>query len=74
MTGIDLVKIVEGALMAAGKPLTVVHIAELFEEHERPETTAIRFAIATSMNDINLGYAQINPIAASMNKVSSQNL
>jgi segregation and condensation protein B len=45
MTGIDLVKIVEGALMAAGKPLTVVHIAELFEEHERPETTAIREAL-----------------------------
>ncbi|MFT6051180.1 MAG: segregation and condensation protein B [Halioglobus sp.] len=45
MTGIDLVKIVEGALMAAGKPLTVVHIAELFEEHERPETSAIREAL-----------------------------
>ena len=45
MTDINLVKIVEGALMAAGKPLTVVHIAELFEEQERPETTAIREAL-----------------------------
>jgi len=40
-----LVQIIEGALMAAGNPLTVVKIAELFEEPERPESTEIREAL-----------------------------
>ncbi|MCL4104144.1 UNVERIFIED_CONTAM: hypothetical protein GTU68_035006 [Idotea baltica] len=32
--------------MAAGKPLSVANIADLFEEHERPETATIREALA----------------------------
>ena len=40
-----LVQIIEGALLAAGKPLTVQQLAELFEEHERPENPAIREAL-----------------------------
>lgn len=42
MTETGLVQIVEGALLAAGKPLTVAQLGELFEEHERPDTTRIR--------------------------------
>ena len=45
MSDIGLVQILEGALLAAGRPLTVPQLAELFEEHERPENTAIREAL-----------------------------
>jgi segregation and condensation protein B len=46
MSDIGLVQIIEGALLAAGRPLTVAQLAELFEEHERPENAAIREALA----------------------------
>ena len=46
MSDIGLVQILEGALLAAGRPLTVAQLAELFEEHERPDTAAIREALA----------------------------
>lgn len=45
MVETGLVQIVEGALMAAGHPLTVTQIGDLFEEQERPETTEIREAL-----------------------------
>lgn len=45
MSETGLVQIIEGALLAAGKPLTVAQLAELFEEHERPELAAIREAL-----------------------------
>ncbi|MCB1855538.1 MAG: SMC-Scp complex subunit ScpB [Halieaceae bacterium] len=45
MSEIGLVQIIEGALLAAGKPLTVAQLADLFEEHERPENNAIREAL-----------------------------
>ena len=45
MSETGLVQIIEGALLSAGKPLTVAQLAELFEEHERPENTAIREAL-----------------------------
>lgn len=45
MSETGLVQIIEGALLAAGKPLSVVQLAELFEEHERPENAAIREAL-----------------------------
>ena len=45
MSETGLVQIVEGALLAAGKPLTVAQIGELFEEHERPENADIREAL-----------------------------
>ena len=41
MSETGLVQILEGALLAAGRPLTVAQLAELFDEHERPENTAI---------------------------------
>ena len=45
MSATGLVQIIEGALLAAGKALTVAQIAGLFEEHERPENAAIRDAL-----------------------------
>ncbi len=45
MSEIGLVQIIEGALLAADKPLTVAQLAELFEEHERPDNAAIREAL-----------------------------
>jgi segregation and condensation protein B len=45
MSETGLVQIIEGALLAAGRPLTVAQLAELFDEHERPENTAIRDAL-----------------------------
>lgn len=41
-----LQRVVEGALMAAGKPLTVEDVAALFEDDERPAAQAIREALA----------------------------
>ena len=41
-----LVQILEGAILAADKPLTVQNLADLFEQHERPEKSAIREALA----------------------------
>ena len=45
MSDTGLVQIIEGALLAAGKALTVAQLAELFEEHERPENAQIREAL-----------------------------
>jgi segregation and condensation protein B len=45
MSETGLVQIIEGALLAAGKPLTVAQLADLFEEYERPENTDIREAL-----------------------------
>ncbi|MFK8047612.1 MAG: SMC-Scp complex subunit ScpB [Halioglobus sp.] len=45
MSETGLVQIIEGAIMAAGKPLSVAQLGDLFEEYERPETTAIREAL-----------------------------
>ncbi|MDG2045864.1 MAG: SMC-Scp complex subunit ScpB [Halioglobus sp.] len=42
MSEIGLVQIIEGALLAAGRPMTVPQLAELFEQHERPNNAAIR--------------------------------
>jgi segregation and condensation protein B len=45
MSEIGLLQIVEGALLAAGKPLTVAQLGDLFEDAERPDNTAIRAAL-----------------------------
>jgi segregation and condensation protein B len=45
MAETGLVQIIEGALLAAGKPLTVAQLADLFEEHERPDNAQIREAL-----------------------------
>ncbi len=45
MAETGLVQIIEGALLAAGRPLTVAQLADLFEEHERPDNAQIREAL-----------------------------
>ena len=45
MSEIGLIQIIEGALLAAGKPLTVPQLGELFEDNERPENADIRAAL-----------------------------
>ncbi|MDA8961872.1 SMC-Scp complex subunit ScpB [Congregibacter sp.] len=40
-----LVQIIEAALLAAGKPLSVAQLGALFEEHERPSNEDIRAAL-----------------------------
>ncbi|GAB5451737.1 MAG: hypothetical protein Hals2KO_20650 [Halioglobus sp.] len=45
MSETGLVQILEGALLAAGKPLTVAQLGELFDENERPENSALREAL-----------------------------
>jgi segregation and condensation protein B len=42
MSDTGLVQIIEGALLAAGKPLSVAQLADLFESHEKPENAEIR--------------------------------
>lgn len=46
VTGELLARIVEGALLAAGKPLAVEDLAALFEDDERPAAADIRAALA----------------------------
>ena len=41
----DLVEIVEGALLAAGEPLTRKQIAQLFDELDRPAASDISAAL-----------------------------
>ncbi len=38
--------VIEAALLAAGRPVSVTELAELFEERGRPETTELRAAVA----------------------------
>ena len=45
MAEIGLIQILEGAILAAGKPLSVQKMADLFEPIERPENSAIREAL-----------------------------
>lgn len=45
MADSGLVQIIEGALLAAGRPLTVAQLAELFEEHEKPSNEALKAAL-----------------------------
>ena len=43
-------KIVEGAIMAAGKPIDIARLETLFEEAERPPRDQIRAAIEGNCN------------------------
>lgn len=45
MTQSSLVQIIEAALLAAGRPLTVAQLGELFEEHEKPTNDELRDAL-----------------------------
>jgi len=46
MSESGLVQILEGALMAAGEPLSLLRLAQLFDEAERPSNDDIRAALA----------------------------
>ncbi len=48
----NLKQIVEAALLAAGKPLSLVRLQELFEEHARPE----REALSTALEELAVDY------------------
>ena len=54
MTAHPLTNAIEAILLAAGRPLTVAQIAELFDEFERPESNDIR----TALRDLAERYAQ----------------
>jgi len=43
--------VIEAALLAAGRPLSVADLGELFDERERPENDEIRAALATLAAD-----------------------
>ena len=47
----QLKHIIEAALLAYGQPLNVEQLRELFDEHERPEPTAVRQALAALAAD-----------------------
>ena len=51
MSDLNLKNIVEAALHAANRPLSVDNIANLFAESERPDRSAIRETIAELQND-----------------------
>lgn len=53
-SSLQLQRVLEGALLAAGKPLSVQNLAELFEDHERPDNEAIRSAL-TAIGEQHLG-------------------
>ncbi|NCG06481.1 MAG: SMC-Scp complex subunit ScpB, partial [Gammaproteobacteria bacterium] len=43
----DLIEIIEGALLAAGEPMTKKQLAQLFDELDRPSAADITTALAT---------------------------
>ena len=50
----QLIRILEGALLAAGKPMTVPQLADLFEEGERPDCSTKRRSVVTTPHDLRL--------------------
>lgn len=47
----QLKHIVEAALLAYGQPLSIDHLREMFDEHERPEAADVRKALAELARD-----------------------
>lgn len=45
-SSLQLQKIIEAALMVAGRPLTIAHLQRLFEETEQPSSAEIQAALA----------------------------
>jgi len=74
MAETGLVQIIEGALLAAGKPLSLSQLGELFEEHERPDNAALKAAldeVATRCDD--RGY-ELKEVASGFRFQVRQNL
>jgi segregation and condensation protein B len=51
MSEAHLKNVIEAALLAAGKPLQLGELAQLFEEHARPENTVLREALTALAAD-----------------------
>ncbi|RKZ41790.1 MAG: SMC-Scp complex subunit ScpB [Gammaproteobacteria bacterium] len=51
MTEQPLKQIIEAALFAAGKPLTIDHLVDLFVESEQPERSAVRAVLRELLED-----------------------
>ncbi|MFI4869671.1 MAG: SMC-Scp complex subunit ScpB, partial [Steroidobacterales bacterium] len=51
MSASDTRNIIEAALLAAGKSLTLSELSQLFDEQERPEPAAIRAALESLAQD-----------------------
>lgn len=59
-----LKKIVEGALLAAGRPVKLDQLEALFEDRERPERAAIREAIETLKTDYEERSMELKEVAS----------
>jgi len=59
-----LKQIAEAALMAAGKPLTLDELLELFEEEERPERKAMRAALKALAEEYEDRGVELNEVAS----------
>jgi len=60
----QLKRIVEGLLMAAGKPLSVADIAELFLEQERPEPIVLKEVFAAIATDCDQRGFELKEVAS----------
>jgi len=60
----QLKSIIEGALLAAGRPLTVDDLAQLFEESQRPAALEISAALAELSNDCTHRAVELREVAS----------
>jgi segregation and condensation protein B len=60
----QLKSIIEGALLAAGRPLTIEDLAQLFEESERPAAQDINAALAELSNDCRERALELREVAS----------
>jgi segregation and condensation protein B len=60
----QLKHIIEAALLAYGQPLNVEQLRELFDEHERPEATAVRQALAALAADFEARPVELVEVAS----------
>lgn len=60
----ELASLLEAFLLAAGKPLSLERIAELFEEAERPELSKIRDALAVLAKSCNGRAFELKEVAS----------
>jgi segregation and condensation protein B len=51
MSTSEIRNIIEAALLAAGKSLTLSELSELFDDQDRPDAAAIRAALASLAED-----------------------
>lgn len=59
-----LKNVVEAALLASGRPMTIEHIRELFDERERPEADAVRAALKALEEDYEARGIELREVAS----------